>query len=369
MSDPKQPITAPPADASDGTEDSPLGVELDEIEITGLDALGTPGKAKSSVQTKETDKPDSPETSPKNTNDVGTDAVDELDEWEELSAGDLEFLPPPSLSNNTPPPTSASSSKALPKKEQKKEPGEPRITLTSPLAFVVLVDAKNPQVHFMHETPLSVGREKTCGLTLDNATVSRKHANLEADDTQVWVTDLKSGNGTRVNQHSVQRHALSVNDRISFGRIDVMFLGPVANSPKWNGVPITALPFHDNQQGQWFAESTFRLSDSLLSNMRKVRSKLNRAQIIRDTDGHKWTLGVQTVTFGVQGDIPIRGAFVKGLIAELHWNGAAHVLTKLRGGRGKLMVNRLAAQQHTLQSEDQIQVGNQHFTYRIEAPS
>jgi len=156
MSDPKQPIPAPPSDAIDGTEDSLLGVELDEIEITGLDALGAPGKARAPVHTKETDKPDSPETSSQNSHDAGTDAVDTLDEWEELSEGDLEFLPPPSVSEKTTPPTSVSSHKALPQTEKKQEPGEPKITLTSPLAFVVLVDAKNPQVHFMHETPLTV---------------------------------------------------------------------------------------------------------------------------------------------------------------------------------------------------------------------
>ena len=47
--------------------------------------------------------------------------------------------------------------------------------------------------------PCVVGRQTDCGLCLPAPTVSRRHCELRLHDGQVWVQDLGSRNGTRLN--------------------------------------------------------------------------------------------------------------------------------------------------------------------------
>ncbi|HUN29363.1 MAG TPA: FHA domain-containing protein [Alphaproteobacteria bacterium] len=47
--------------------------------------------------------------------------------------------------------------------------------------------------------PLSIGRDRSCELSLADVEVSRKHARLESQGGVVFVRDLESSNGTFLN--------------------------------------------------------------------------------------------------------------------------------------------------------------------------
>jgi pSer/pThr/pTyr-binding forkhead associated (FHA) protein len=70
----------------------------------------------------------------------------------------------------------------------------------------------------------TVGREQAA-ITIPDSSVSKLHARLDWDSDGLFVTDLKSRNGTRVNGSSVFRGALSDGDIVEFGdlrfRVDV----------------------------------------------------------------------------------------------------------------------------------------------------
>ena len=70
------------------------------------------------------------------------------------------------------------------------------------------------------------GREPSCELALEHATVSRVHARIElADDGLVCVQDAESRNGTYLNRNDnwirVRKVTLCIGDRIRFGNVEV----------------------------------------------------------------------------------------------------------------------------------------------------
>lgn len=86
----------------------------------------------------------------------------------------------------------------------------------------------------------TIGREATCDLVLEHATVSRTHARLElAGDDIVWVEDAGSRNGTFLQRNDgwirVRKVTLCAGDRIRFGDCEVPLqkltavFGPHAN--------------------------------------------------------------------------------------------------------------------------------------------
>lgn len=65
---------------------------------------------------------------------------------------------------------------------------------------------------------LIIGRDTTCDLTLQDDSVSRRHAQLRYDGSVIWVDDLNSTNGVFVNEQRVNgSKSLEAGDRIRFG--------------------------------------------------------------------------------------------------------------------------------------------------------
>jgi pSer/pThr/pTyr-binding forkhead associated (FHA) protein len=67
----------------------------------------------------------------------------------------------------------------------------------------------------------TVGRATRADFIVDAALVSRFHCRLTAGDETVEVVDLKSTNGTFVNDRRVHKAKLAVGDRLRVGRIEL----------------------------------------------------------------------------------------------------------------------------------------------------
>ena len=55
------------------------------------------------------------------------------------------------------------------------------------------------------KTVLTAGRREPCNILLKNPRVSKEHFRLERDGNEIWITDLNSTNGTRVNETRLKR--------------------------------------------------------------------------------------------------------------------------------------------------------------------
>src|SRR5438105_1928569 len=86
-------------------------------------------------------------------------------------------------------------------------------------AHFTLVNVK-PEIgekHPLQGAELMVGRDRTCSIVLAHPAVSRKHARITFDGTSPVLEDLKSANGTYVNNARVDRVKLRVGDVVRFG--------------------------------------------------------------------------------------------------------------------------------------------------------
>lgn len=69
-----------------------------------------------------------------------------------------------------------------------------------------------------------LGRSRECDIVLDDAGVSRRHAEIRPTEDEWVLADLGSTNGVRVNGRALRgRHALQLGDRIDLGNTELVF--------------------------------------------------------------------------------------------------------------------------------------------------
>jgi pSer/pThr/pTyr-binding forkhead associated (FHA) protein len=89
-------------------------------------------------------------------------------------------------------------------------------------------------------TTLVVGRSPACDAPVIDGTVSRRHAELVADEAGGEVRDLGSSNGTYVNDARVERAALAAGDVVRFGKVRFR-VGPMPEPVDPRVAPTTPL--------------------------------------------------------------------------------------------------------------------------------
>jgi pSer/pThr/pTyr-binding forkhead associated (FHA) protein len=67
----------------------------------------------------------------------------------------------------------------------------------------------------------TVGRAPRADFIVDAALVSRVHCRLTATDDRVEVVDLRSTNGTFVNDKRIKKAHLNAGDRLRVGRVEL----------------------------------------------------------------------------------------------------------------------------------------------------
>ncbi|MBU0715018.1 MAG: AAA family ATPase [Verrucomicrobia bacterium] len=83
--------------------------------------------------------------------------------------------------------------------------------------------AKNGEIIDLQNADLVLGRHSDCDLILDDTQASSHHARIYRDKTEWMLTDLKSTNGTLVNQQPVSTATLQDNDLIEIGDTQIRF--------------------------------------------------------------------------------------------------------------------------------------------------
>lgn len=93
------------------------------------------------------------------------------------------------------------------------------IPQTPPL-LLTLMDGKSSGNYRFTSQEVLVGRDPACNLHLEDATISAQHARLAYHHGQWWVEDLKSTNGTYLNQEPVLTPTvLAAGDELRCGQL------------------------------------------------------------------------------------------------------------------------------------------------------
>ena len=98
----------------------------------------------------------------------------------------------------------------------------PTMAAPSPMAFaahwsLVHVRQEMNEKHPIRGGEVMVGRDRTCSIVLSHPAVSRRHARITLSGAACVLEDLKSANGTYVNNARVERVQLKAGDVVRFG--------------------------------------------------------------------------------------------------------------------------------------------------------
>jgi pSer/pThr/pTyr-binding forkhead associated (FHA) protein len=81
----------------------------------------------------------------------------------------------------------------------------------------------------LHGKVTRLGRHPDSEISLDDISVSRRHAEIEQQESEYVLRDMGSMNGTYVNQRRVDSVVLAQGDEILIGRFRLIFLEPAGN--------------------------------------------------------------------------------------------------------------------------------------------
>jgi predicted component of type VI protein secretion system len=89
--------------------------------------------------------------------------------------------------------------------------------------ITVLFGPDNLGAHKMTHSPFTVGRDPTCGATIDNAGVSRYHCKFIWDGKHFFVEDMESANGTYHHGHKIRKASIADGDKVQIGKFTLLF--------------------------------------------------------------------------------------------------------------------------------------------------
>jgi pSer/pThr/pTyr-binding forkhead associated (FHA) protein len=102
-----------------------------------------------------------------------------------------------------------------------------------PAGFAVLVVKRGPAAGSqfpLGQTVTSAGHHPGCDVCLDDATVSRRHAEFQLHGSEFHLVDVGSLNGTYVNREPITSIVLASGDVIQMGKSRLVFLtGPTTS--------------------------------------------------------------------------------------------------------------------------------------------
>jgi pSer/pThr/pTyr-binding forkhead associated (FHA) protein len=82
---------------------------------------------------------------------------------------------------------------------------------------LILKEGANPVTFNLSDDVITLGRSKENNIVLKNIKSSRRHARIERIGATYQITDLGSGNGTKVNGKKIDFHTLKQGDEIKIG--------------------------------------------------------------------------------------------------------------------------------------------------------
>jgi two-component system cell cycle response regulator len=88
--------------------------------------------------------------------------------------------------------------------------------------LIVLAGSSLGQMFRVESLETIIGRGADAGIRIEDDGVSRKHARVLQENSQVWIEDLESANGTFVNDGRVARHLLRDGDKIQMGSTTIL---------------------------------------------------------------------------------------------------------------------------------------------------
>ncbi len=103
-------------------------------------------------------------------------------------------------------------------------PTTPQATGSAAACLVIIYGADLGRRIVLDGTPIEIGRSVKCDVSIDQESVSRRHARLTFDNGRYKLTDLGSTNGSYVNDELCTERFLRDGDQLKIGRTILKFM-------------------------------------------------------------------------------------------------------------------------------------------------
>jgi predicted component of type VI protein secretion system len=228
--------------------------------------------------------------------------------------------------------------------------------------LILKLDNRTIAEYVVGAQPITIGRSPANHIVIDNPTVSGRHARVYREGPHSVLEDLKSTNGTFVNDKPIARHTLLEADAVLIGKHTLVFtqLGIdhgenvrsvpaiVSNTPRPK--PLLSGP----DQGR-----PSQIYDAVVpaTAVQTPRRSFGTIKVIAgDTGQDEYLLAADTTTIGKAdtAQIRLKGWFKPDVAATIARHGAAFAITPMRG---RLSVNgERVTSRRDLASGDRIEV-------------
>lgn len=203
---------------------------------------------------------------------------------------------------------------------------------------------------------ISIGRTPDNDIVLDNRGVSRKHAQIEFNDSSTLIIDNESLNGTFVNNRKVTEEILKDNDIITIGKFTLIYHRDASREGQGDNFEGTMV-LHTKKQKDLIEKD---------KREKEIISKAGTSVLMGEdqTDIHQYRINRTVVTMGKAefANIKVKGFWVSGLQAKIVEEENNHILINV-GKKGKTKVNGEDVDRCVLKNDDLIQVGKSVFRY------
>jgi len=228
-------------------------------------------------------------------------------------------------------------------------------TVTVPAKLIVKLHGRGSRSIDLTEDNFAIGRKPDNNLSIDDSTVSSRHAKIVRVQSVYFIEDLKSTNGTAVNGRSIERAQLHDADVITIGQHRLIFQdtapAPAASTPAPSEL-----------------DHTIVMSGKQLSAMPSTTAKLLITE--GKTDRLEYHLTKTANLIGSQDGaaIQLTGWFAPKSAALISNRGSVFTISPSQGTK-RLMVNgKIVSAQEQLKDGDVIELAGVSMSFYIIQP-
>jgi pSer/pThr/pTyr-binding forkhead associated (FHA) protein len=203
---------------------------------------------------------------------------------------------------------------------------------------------------------MTIGRTNENDIVLENRGVSRRHAQIEFNDSAAVIIDNESLNGTFVNNRRITEEVLRDNDQITIGKYSLIYHSQVQREESAADLDGTMILKTKKQKDlirkdQMDKEIINRMGGSVLLGEENV-----------DFSEHQIDRNVTTIGKAKFVHVHAKGFMLSGIQAKIVKEEEQFSIINL-GRKGKTKVNGEMIDRRTLKNDDIIQVGKSVFRF------
>jgi pSer/pThr/pTyr-binding forkhead associated (FHA) protein len=240
------------------------------------------------------------------------------------------------------------------------------------LHFTIYHNEEHIKTYEIDSTSLTVGRLPENDIPIASISVSRRHFNIEQDETHQYnLTDLNSLNGTYVNNQKVSLTKLNDGDKITIGKYTILFEimsedSDMDETAVHQKKEIDAPVKTDDKKNAPKAKKTKEKDEDVIEiDTDTPQENSTETPVLIETNKHvvyKIDKSVMSIGSSENDDIFVEGFLISDghVLIEIDDKGTWIHANKFMG---KIKINGKKVNKHKLKHKDQIEIGTSVFRY------